>query len=82
MPLIRSFPGILPLLEQLDAKQIPWGIVTNKPEISSKKVLAAFNLIERSRCLVAGDTLSVAKPAPEPILFACEQLGVQAKNTL
>lgn len=76
------FPGIPAVLDQLDQQQIPWGVVTNKPELSAKKVLAAFNLTERSRCLIAGDTLSVAKPNPEPILVACKQLNVQPQHTL
>src|SRR5436190_6692525 len=71
------FPGVDKVLDYLDEKNIPWGIVTNKLTEHTKKVLAALNFSHRPGCVVCGDTLSKAKPDPEPILHACQLLKIE-----
>lgn len=46
------FEGMYPLLEELEAQQIPWGIVTNKPRGLSESLLQKLNLTERCAVLV------------------------------
>ena len=72
----RPFPGIEPLLVGIEARGWVWGIVTNKPEGLARGVVAGLGWSTRSRALVGGDTLSVRKPAPEPLWLAASQLGV------
>ena len=69
------FPGMEELLEQLENKNINWGIVTNKPSYLTDPLLKALNLTSRSISIVSGDTLEHNKPHPAPLLFACEQAG-------
>ncbi len=69
------FPGMEQLLEQLDKLQIPWGIVTNKPEWLTNPLMEQLQMVERAACIVSGDTTANPKPHPEPILYACEQAG-------
>ncbi|TCO83504.1 phosphoglycolate phosphatase [Plasticicumulans lactativorans] len=72
------FPGIGELLDALDARGLAWGVVTNKPGWLTTPLLAALGLAERAACVVAGDTLAVAKPDPAPLLHACALAGVPA----
>lgn len=72
----QPFPGIFELLARLEKANIPWGIVTNKPTFLAHQLLKRFQLFERAGCVVCGDTLSVAKPHPEPLWYACEQLKI------
>ncbi|MCG2633750.1 MAG: phosphoglycolate phosphatase [Gammaproteobacteria bacterium] len=71
------FPGIAELLDSLDQAQLPWGVVTNKPEALAKPLMRALGLDQRSRCLIGGDTLIEKKPHPAPIRRGCELAGIQ-----
>jgi len=69
------FTGIAELLNGLEAQNIKWSIVTNKPSWLTMPLLDAHNLTHRAGCIVCGDTLHVKKPNPKPLLYACEQTG-------
>ena len=69
------YPGLDDLLMQLEAQNIPWGIVTNKPEKYSIRLLEKLHLSSRCSVLVCPDHVSETKPHPEPIFFALEKLG-------
>ena len=68
------FDGILPLLAALDNAHVPWGVVTNKPTRFTHPLLQRQGLFERAHCVISGDTLSVAKPDPAPVIAACTLL--------
>ena len=74
------FPGVDNVLLTLEARSLPWGIVTNKPGWLARALLAALGLDARCAALVAGDTLAQKKPDPEPILHACQLAGVAAAS--
>ncbi|MDH0032450.1 MULTISPECIES: HAD-IA family hydrolase [unclassified Acinetobacter] len=76
------FTGMYPLLEELEARQIPWGIVTNKPRGLSELLLAALNLTERCAVLVCPEDVSKTKPDPEPMYLAAKQLNLEAKDII
>jgi N-acetyl-D-muramate 6-phosphate phosphatase len=78
----QIFDGLDRLLDQLDDLDCPWGIVTNKPEQLTEPLLIALGLAERSSCIVSGDTLSVRKPDPAPLLLGCDLLGVDAATSI
>jgi 2-phosphoglycolate phosphatase len=71
----RLFEGGAALLEALEAEDIPWGIVTNKPGWLTDPLLEALALRARARTVVSGDTLPEKKPHPRPLLFAAARLG-------
>lgn len=77
----RLFPGIDCLLDKLQSRHIPWGIVTNKPARFTDPLLAQLGLDRRAEVVVSGDTLSRAKPDPLPLLHACKIIGVKPSNT-
>lgn len=78
-------PGIEALLDALDAQDMPWGIVTNKPRRFSLPLIQVAmtqkgSLYARSACLVCGDDVPQPKPAPDSLLLACQQTKVSPKN--
>ncbi len=72
----RLFPGMDAVLEVLDARKLPWGVVTNKPAFLTMPLLTELALARRAACVVSGDTLIERKPHPAPLLYACSQVGV------
>lgn len=74
------FAGMAQLLTQLEHQGRPWGIVTNKPGYLTDPLVEALGL--RSPAIVSGDTCANKKPHPEPILHACELLGVKPAESV
>ncbi|MDR5772267.1 MULTISPECIES: phosphoglycolate phosphatase [unclassified Caballeronia] len=70
------FPGITELLDQLDARGVRWGIVTNKVTRFAEPLVALLGLDKRAGCIVCGDTTAHSKPHPAPLLHAAELLDV------
>jgi phosphoglycolate phosphatase len=81
---IRSalFPGLADLLDALDARNLPWGVVTNKPMRMTDPLVADLGIAERAGCMVSGDTLPQRKPHPAPLIHGCEQIGVPAQDAI
>jgi len=76
----RLFPGIEPVLESLEARDTPWGIVTNKPGWLTAPLLEALGLSRRAACAVCGDTVAERKPHPLPLLHAAGLIGIAAER--
>lgn len=70
----RVIPGAARALEALS--RYPLAVCTNKPRVTTERVLAALDLAHRFRAVVAGDDLPVQKPDPAPILHIAERLGI------
>lgn len=75
------FPGMPEILDHLEGRGIPWGIVTNKPAWLTDPLVDAMTLNRRAGCVVSGDTCPNRKPHPEPILHACAQLQRPATDS-
>jgi 2-phosphoglycolate phosphatase len=76
------FSGMAELVDELERRAIPWGIVTNKPHVYTLPLMQALGYADRAACLVSGDTCANAKPHPEPMLKASEIIGVTPENCL
>jgi len=76
----RLFPGFESVLAELEARGLPWGVVTNKPAFLTEPLLAATKLSTRARCIVSGDTLPQRKPHPAPLLHAASLLELAASD--
>ena len=75
----KTFPGIDEVISAIEGLGINWGIVTNKSKRFAKPLLKKLELVNRTTCLVCGDTTSKLKPDPEPINYALSFL--KTKNT-
>lgn len=73
----QVFDAVVPLLEALAERDLPWGIVTNKAERFAVPLARALGLMGRAATLVCGDTTPRAKPHPEPLLEAARRLHVE-----
>lgn len=76
----RLFPGMERVLDDLESAGIAWGVVTNKPTYLSEALLDCLELRRRSGTLVCGDTLSVRKPHPMPLLHAAAEIDAEADD--
>lgn len=72
----RLFAGVGKLLDTLEARGLPWGIVTNKAARFTNPVVMALKLHPRAATIVSGDTTPHPKPHPEPLLHAARALEV------
>ncbi|KVL34458.1 phosphoglycolate phosphatase [Burkholderia territorii] len=68
------FPGIDDVLDELDARGVRWGIVTNKAMRLTAPLADLLGLTARAACIVGGDTTPHSKPHPAPLLHAAEQM--------
>ena len=71
----KLFSGIEELILSIIKKQYKWGIVTNKPSYLVNPIIEKINFTYSPNCVVAGDTLSVKKPNPEPLIHAAKIIG-------
>ena len=69
------YPYAEELLLKLKEKGKKTGIVTNKYEDISRKILKKLGIEELIDVLIGGDTTDRKKPEPEPVLFAVKKLG-------
>ena len=76
------FEGMSDLLSNLEANNLNWGVVTNKPTWLTAPLMQALNLTTRAATIVSGDTLEQRKPHPAPILYACNQAGSEAAECI
>lgn len=76
------FTGMETALTTLESQNIPWGIITNKPEHLTLKLLDDMALTDRCCSIIGADTTTHAKPHPAPMLLACKQTGVDPVNCL
>ena len=78
----RYFEGVQELLNQLQYMGIKTGVVTNKPHKYTVPIVQAFDELKAMKSIISGDTLSVAKPNPEPLLLSAQQLEVRPEHCL
>jgi phosphoglycolate phosphatase len=72
----RFFPGVEPLVAEILARDLLWGVVTNKASRFTLPLTGAMALFDSARAIVSGDTTPYAKPHPEPLFEAARQLAV------
>jgi phosphoglycolate phosphatase len=78
----RLFDGMSALLDSLDGRGTPWGVVTNKQHRFTAPLIEALGLARRAACVISGDTCARAKPHPDPLLEAARRLGMAAEACL
>ena len=78
----QLFGDMAQLIGELKLRGIKWGIVTNKPHRFTVPLMQALGYADHAACLISGDTCTNAKPHPEPLLKACEIIGVTPAQCL
>jgi 2-phosphoglycolate phosphatase len=70
----RLFDAVDAVLDALDSKRRPWGIVTNKAARFTDPLVRSLGLHPRAATVIAGDTTPHSKPHPAPLLEAARRL--------
>ena len=76
----RLFPGMLELLSAIEARQLLWGIVTNKSTRLTSLLVRELGLEARAACVVCGDTTPHLKPNPASLLHAARELALAPRD--
>lgn len=76
----RCYPGVEDSLQRLHAAGHPLAVVTNKPSRFSATIINGLGLDGLIQVLIGGD--AEKKPSPEPLLRACEALGLAAADAV
>jgi HAD superfamily hydrolase (TIGR01509 family) len=75
---VEAMVGARDLLEGLKAQGTPIGLVSNSPMPFVRRSLEIVGFEAIFDVLVSGHDVAAPKPAPDPYLEACRQLGVEA----
>lgn len=75
-------PGLLALLDYLEAQGIPKAVASSSERASIERLLAAAGLTGRFAAIAAGDEVAHGKPAPDIFLLAAQRLGVEPASCL
>lgn len=78
----KAYPRVVETLEALYRKKYRLGLCTNKSMAGTKLVLKTLGIDALFSAVIAGDTLPVRKPHPEPLLEAIRQLGYEARQAI
>ena len=70
------------VLQQLEAKKINWGIVTNKPKRFTDPLMVLLKLDKRAACIVSGDSYARPKPYPDSIFGAAEEISIESNKII
>lgn len=77
----KPYPAVVETLAALQ-ERAPLAVVTNKPAHLTEQLLAALDLARFFGCVVGRGTTRLHKPAAEPALYACRELGVRPAAAL
>lgn len=78
----RIYPGIIELLEFLKAKNIHITLLTTKAQDQADLIIDHFELREYFSFVMGRRDGMAHKPSPEPLLFICNELKINPKETL
>jgi phosphoglycolate phosphatase len=76
------YPGAVESLRAVREAGLHTAVVTNKQRRFSDALLARLGLARWVDIVVGGDSCARRKPDPQPLLFACESLGVPPAESL
>jgi phosphoglycolate phosphatase len=76
------YPGAEEALRSVRKAGLRTAVVTNKQRRFSDALLARLGLARWVDIVIGGDSCARRKPDPQPLLFACESLGVRPAESL
>lgn len=76
------FAGLQSVLDECANREIPWGIVTNKPWKYTEAALVQLNLMQGASTVICPDHVAQPKPHPEAMLLACSEIAIAPADCL
>ena len=77
---LTPVPGLMPLLELLEARGIKCGVATSAPAENVEHTLSEIGLRARFSVVVRADEVPRGKPHPDVFLAAAEKLGARPEE--
>lgn len=77
-----TYPDVKETLHTLKQHNYRLAIITNKPFDFIETILSTLELSEYFEIYIGGDSLEKRKPEPEPLLYVCEKLSIDANKAL
>jgi 2-phosphoglycolate phosphatase len=74
------YEGVAPTLKSLAGQGYRMGVVTNKPERISIRILELLGARDFFGCVIGGNSCQNKKPHPEPLEEACRRLKVELSS--
>jgi phosphoglycolate phosphatase len=78
----QPYPGVPATLQRLAQAGLKTAVVTNKQHRFAVELLHRLGLSRWIGLIVGGDTCERRKPDPQPLLYACESLGIAPTQAL
>lgn len=75
----RLYEGVLDVLTHFQKKKL--AVLSNKPEVLSKKILEGLNIAGYFQQIFGGESLPYKKPDPKALLEAMERIGAVPAST-
>ncbi|MBD3922667.1 pyrophosphatase PpaX [Paenibacillus sp. PR3] len=79
---VQAFPNVNEVLKTLHEHGIQLGVVTTKMRLTTERGLNFVGIREYMSSIVSIDDVKHAKPHPEPVLRAMEELGADPATTI
>jgi phosphoglycolate phosphatase len=79
--LTRPYPDVPDVLATLRADGWALAICTNKPQATTRRLLAELGLDHHFTAVLGGDSLPVGKPDPAPVMAALRAVGGDARRS-
>ena len=76
------FAGLDECLQRFEEQHIPWGIVTNKPELYTLPLMQGLELDQRCSTIICPDHVQQKKPDPEALYLACKEIQVDPSQCI
>jgi 2-phosphoglycolate phosphatase len=76
------FAGLKQVLDHCQQRNIPWGIVTNKPAKFTAPLMAALDLDKQAATTICPDHVANPKPDPEGLFLACSQINIAPRDCI
>ena len=79
---MQCMEGIEELINTLNLRKIPWGIMTNKAKKFAQPIVSSHPFLKSAACLIAGDDVSMPKPSPEGLIKASQMLLIEPSEII
>lgn len=80
--MVKPFPYVVEVLDNLRAAGVQLGVVTTKIRQTTERALQMFDMYDKMDVIITVDDVTNPKPHPEPVQKAIEALGADPATTL
>ncbi len=78
----KLFPKMERVISYINREKLYWGIITNKPSRFTDPIMSRLILPAQPNLVICPDHVSKTKPDAEPLLLACNKVGLEPKDVV